>query len=285
MGMGLQQQQELRKPSYTFERAGDRIVPMQTNSYAGAVGQAAGVPEVAIGQSADNRAQVGASRANNADNISKDLLLAGVQPGGGFDANSEATAQAIAKGQLPPPTGMALLNPKNQRMLGRVMEINPEYDASTVSAKRAAATAFTTGSQGNALRSVSTASAHLDQLGELADAMKNGNTQVINKVANWYATQTGQPATTNFDAIKNIVGQEVVKSHRCRRRQRRRARRGCKSVQHGQQPGSVQGRNRALPHGYEGAGRQPVGAARCCWPAAFDAAELQRCSGFRQYSA
>ena len=49
-------------------------------------------------------------------------------------------------------------------------------------------------------------------MGELADALNNGNMQVVNKVGNWYKAQTGNPAPTNFDAIKNIVGQEVVKA-------------------------------------------------------------------------
>jgi hypothetical protein len=107
---------------------------------------------------------------------------------------------------------MALLNPKNQRVLGRVMEINPQYDYTEVAAKKSAATSFGTGQLGNALRSVSTANAHLDQMNELVDALGNGNTQVINKVNNWYQTQTGNPAPTNFNAIKNVVGQEVVKA-------------------------------------------------------------------------
>lgn len=140
------------------------------------------------------------------------LQVAGVAPGGTLDENTERTAQAIAKGQLPAPTGMALLNPKNQRILGRVMEINPQYDYTEVAAKKAAATSFGTGQLGNALRSVSTANAHLDQMNELVDALGNGNTQVINKVNNWYQTQTGNPAPTNFNAIKNVVGQEVVKA-------------------------------------------------------------------------
>jgi type II secretory pathway component GspD/PulD (secretin) len=108
------------------------------------------------------------------------------------DENSERTAQAIASGQLPAPTGMALLNPKNQRILGRVMEINPQYDATTVSAKKAAATAFTSGKAGNACAR-SPPPTHLDQLGELADALDNGNMQVVNKVANYFSSRPASP--------------------------------------------------------------------------------------------
>ena len=160
-------------------------------------------------EGAASRAQ---SALQHAATIKKDLMVHGIMPDGSMDSNAELTAQAIAKGQLPPPTGMALLNPKNQRILGRVMEINPSYDFTDVTAKRAAATAFTTGKQGDALRFVSTANAHLDQMGDLVAAMENHDTKVINRVSNWYKEQTGKPAPTTFDAVKNIVGQEVVKA-------------------------------------------------------------------------
>jgi hypothetical protein len=49
--------------------------------------------------------------------------------------------------------------------------------------------------------------AHLDQLGELADALDNGNTQIVNKIVqNYFSKATGSPNVTNFDAIKAIVG-------------------------------------------------------------------------------
>lgn len=163
-------------------------------------------------QTPDSIATNATSRANNAANIAKDLQVAGMTAGGGLDDNSERTAQAIASGQLPAPTGMALLNPRNQRILGRVMEINPQYDSTTVDAKKKAARDFTSGSQGNAMRSFAVAGQHLDQLGELADAMNNGNLQLVNKIANTYSQQTGSPAVTNFDAAKDVVSKEVVKA-------------------------------------------------------------------------
>jgi len=128
------------------------------------------------------------------------------------DGDMEAVAQAIASGRLPPPTGAAAMMPKNQKLMARVMGINPEYDAATMQAKIKAAKDFTSGPQGNALRSVSTANAHLDQLGALADEMTKGNIPGVNRVVNWYKTQTGDPEVTNFNSIKSVVGQEVVKA-------------------------------------------------------------------------
>lgn len=200
---------ELLMPQLGNEDQGGTRVFTSRDKLTGAVTTNASIP---ITQSANNAATNATSRENNRDTIAKDLQVAGIAPGGGLDDNAERTAQAIASGQLPAPTGMALLNPKNQRILGRVMEINPDYDSTTVDAKRKAARDFTSGPLGNALRSVATANAHLDQLGELADALQNGNMQVVNRVSNWYKQQTGEAAPTNFDGVRNIVGQEVVKA-------------------------------------------------------------------------
>lgn len=152
----------------------------------------------------------GTSRANNRDTIAAENTRAGVDASGVLDANSERTAQAIASGQLPAPTGMALLNPKNQRMLGRVMEINPQYDSTTVSAKKAAATAFTTGVQGTQLNKFATTGEHLDQLMPLIDALDNGNNQTVNTISNTISKWNGGTAVTNFDAVKAVATKEMM---------------------------------------------------------------------------
>jgi hypothetical protein len=171
----------------------------------------------------NNAANNSTSRSNNADNIKKDYGLESIKQKGenlraGFDTSGnptgdmETTARAIASGQLPPPGGMALTNPKNQRILARVMEINPNYDFTDVTAKKKAASDFTSGNQGNALRSFAVAGQHLDQLGGLVDALDNGNMQIVNNLGNAYASQTGSPAPTNFDAAKDVVSKEVMKA-------------------------------------------------------------------------
>lgn len=144
--------------------------------------------------------------------IAKDYAVAGLNPDGTPGGDVETTARAIATGNLPPPSGMALTNPKNQRILSRVMEINPEYDYTTVTAKKKAASDFTTGTLGNSMRSFAVAGQHLDQLGQLVDALNNGNMQLVNKIGNAYSQQTGSPAVTNFDAAKDVVSKEVVKA-------------------------------------------------------------------------
>jgi hypothetical protein len=163
---------------------------------------------------ANNAATNATSRANNQATIAKDLTVAGLNPNGTPNiGNQDALIDMLGKYQLNPTLALQRL-PVGARaaLVAQVQAKYPGWDETTYDAKKGAAQKFTYGDQGNALRSVATASAHLDQLGELADAMGNGNTQVINKVGNYFATQMGDPKVTNFDAIKNIVGQEVVKA-------------------------------------------------------------------------
>lgn len=211
---------EMNKPTLTTQNLGGTSQIVATPGLGGPSTVQSSAP---ITQSADNVAAnqtrlqaagiaASTSRANNAANIAKDYAVMGIQPGGGLNDNMERTAQAIANGQMPAPSGMALLNPRNQLMLGRVMEINPQYDSTTVAAKKKAASDFTTGPLGNSMRSFAVAGQHLDQLGTLVDALDNGNMQIVNKVGNIISQQTGSPAPTNFDAAKAVVSKEVVKA-------------------------------------------------------------------------
>jgi hypothetical protein len=130
----------------------------------------------------------------------------------GNQQDVDATATAIAHGKMAPLTGNAMRSAISQRVMARVTQINPDYDGHNWAMNDEAYKAFATGPQGNQVRSLNVAVNHLGTLGQLADALQNGNTQAVNKIANEYKTQTGTPAPTNFDAAKQIVGDEVVKA-------------------------------------------------------------------------
>ena len=71
---------------------------------------------------------------------------------------------------------------------------------------------FSTGKQGNAVRSFNTALEHIHSLEGLVGALDNGDIQLVNKAKNAYASATGSAAPTNFDATKKIVADEIVKA-------------------------------------------------------------------------
>lgn len=131
--------------------------------------------------------------------------------GTGPDA-SEAMIDAIGTGRMKPPTGYALRNPKILAMMERVSQKYPDYDATEYDGKQRAMRDFTTGRQGDAIRSFAVASDHLKQLDTLVDALNNKDLPLINKIGNKVAQQTGSVAPTNFDAAKGIVAKEVMKS-------------------------------------------------------------------------
>lgn len=103
--------------------------------------------------------------------------------------------------------------------LQKYMQEHPKATAEDIASASAhygaqvkAVSAFATGKQGDVLRSFETATQHLDTLDRLADALQNGDYRLFNSAAQAWARQTGNPAPTNFETARTIVGNEVVKS-------------------------------------------------------------------------
>jgi hypothetical protein len=119
---------------------------------------------------------------------------------------------AVTTGRLDPNK----INSKTASIFADAELKNPGTDfaktSSDINSGRKADADFTTGKSGNAIRSFNVGIAHLDTLGNLADALNNGDLKAFNRIGNAIATQTGKPAPTNFGAAKKIVGDELVKA-------------------------------------------------------------------------
>lgn len=124
----------------------------------------------------------------------------------------ESVAQSIANGKQAPLSAYSMSRPAGQAIMGRVMQINPDYNAQDYGTQQKALKDFATGKNGNTVRSLNVAIAHLDTASQLADALKNGNIQLVNKIGNAFGTATGNPAVTNLDTAKQVIGAEVVKA-------------------------------------------------------------------------
>ncbi|MGA7778579.1 MAG: hypothetical protein WCA85_12845 [Paraburkholderia sp.] len=126
---------------------------------------------------------------------------------------NESLAQSIANYTQPPLAGRALTSsPAGQWVMNRVKQIAPDYNAQNYETSQKAYGEFMSGTNGNTVRSMSVSIDHMNTLGQLAQALNNGNTQVINRAANETAQQLGVAAPTNFDAAKQIVAAEVGKA-------------------------------------------------------------------------
>lgn len=101
---------------------------------------------------------------------------------------------------------------QRDKIMAAVMQYDPtyneqEYDQRALTTKR-----FASGPQGDTLRSMNVGIDHLSTLQQYADALANGNVQLINAAANKFKEQFGYDAPTNFNAVKAIVGNEVSKA-------------------------------------------------------------------------
>jgi hypothetical protein len=126
---------------------------------------------------------------------------------------TEGMARMIANYEIPPLSGFALRSAQGQAIMAAVKQQNPNYDATAYTTKNTARMKFAVGKQGDIVRSLSVATNHLDQLSQAADALNNGDIGMFNRVANALGVHVaGHNSVTNFDAMKEIVGDEVVKA-------------------------------------------------------------------------
>jgi len=128
----------------------------------------------------------------------------------------EAMAQSIYNGDMPMPTGMGANNARNQWLASRVQEIaqqkNKAYDPTVYTVRKKTEESFSTGKQGDTVKSMNVAIDHLDTLQSAANALNNGQLPIFNDIANKFAKNTGQPQITDFNSLKSIVGSEVAKA-------------------------------------------------------------------------
>lgn len=135
------------------------------------------------------------------------------QPGQALPGPYEKMAQEVANYDVKPPnagSGRGATFATN--ILTRAQEINPDFNAQNYDVSLKAAKDFSTGKQGQGVKSFNVALSHLDTLGSLSDALQNGNVPLLNKAANAWKVQTGNAAPTSFNAAKQIVGDEIVKA-------------------------------------------------------------------------
>ena len=125
----------------------------------------------------------------------------------------KTTAAQIAKYNMAPLSGFTMKTPYGQAVMAEVVKQNPNYDDKDYAASKRAVTQFASGPQGNTVRSLNVAVAHLETLRELSEALKNKDgLRMFNNIANRWGAATGQAPPNNFDAAKQVIGQELVKA-------------------------------------------------------------------------
>ena len=120
--------------------------------------------------------------------------------------------RAIGEGREPSPASRSLTTPAGRQLMEMVSAAYPGYDAKQYGTMGAAEKAFTSGKKGDTTRALNVAVDHLGTLQQVADALQNNDTRLFNQAGNFIALQTGNPAPTDFNAVKRIVADEVTKA-------------------------------------------------------------------------
>ncbi len=121
-------------------------------------------------------------------------------------------SKAIARYDMAPLSGWAMRSPYGQQVMSKVMQYNPEYDQTKYQQKQRGAIAFTSGRQGDSVRSFSVAIDHLAVMDEAAQALASNDTQALNRVEMYAKRELGYEGPVDFNFVKSIVGSEVSKA-------------------------------------------------------------------------
>jgi hypothetical protein len=138
-----------------------------------------------------------------------EMIRAGFNPDGSIPQQGRMDVKAVAEYRTPPPNDRS---PVTQAFMRQVMEVNPNYDSTLFDKKKAVQVAYGSGPQGDMLRSNDVAREHIAQLRPMIDALNNGDYTHFNSWANYLASSQGKSAATSFEAAKNILADEIMKS-------------------------------------------------------------------------
>lgn len=122
--------------------------------------------------------------------------------------NIKGIVKAIGEGRMAPYTGIGATKGAGFQIMQAVQQAYPDFNANAFGALKE----WNTGKLGNTVRSLNVANDHLDTLYELANALQNNDSRAINSIKNSFKAQFGSELPTDFNAAKQIVGDEVVKA-------------------------------------------------------------------------
>lgn len=138
----------------------------------------------------------------------------------------EARAQAIAKYDLRPLPTYGKMGESNKATMDRVLEINPDYDETKFYGKQTGARAegglrskeemsFITKDSGS-VKSFNVLVPHLATLQNTVEALNKGYNNVpssfLRQLRNYWLEKFGSELPTDFKAVKDIVGFELIKA-------------------------------------------------------------------------
>ncbi len=119
--------------------------------------------------------------------------------------------KALAEGRMAFPSGVALSKPYWQAMLGAVSQYDPSFDATNYNARNATLRGFSAGKEAQTVNALNTVAEHLGTLSDYADKLNNTQIPLVNRIANTYLAETGDPRIAQFETARKAAADEVAK--------------------------------------------------------------------------
>lgn len=102
-------------------------------------------------------------------------------------------------------------SPRAALVMSRVSDLNPDFDAKHYKTIQKVDNDFATGKEGGTVRSINAVTQHLSLYGQLAEALDNGDIQLINQAKAAIGKAFGTAPPTDLAAASRLLGPEVNK--------------------------------------------------------------------------
>lgn len=128
------------------------------------------------------------------------------------DSDLANVADAVYRGDMDLTKVTSMRGNQRAKLAQLIEERHPDFNMQNYNVQLKTMQDFTSGKTSQNITALNTSIAHLDQLSQAADALNNGNIQILNHVANSLGVQIGDSPMSTYSAIHNAVSGEVGKT-------------------------------------------------------------------------
>jgi hypothetical protein len=157
----------------------------------------------------DQRGKVQVAKENAQNKLQIDL--------GGFGGSADqpnTLAKMVGDYRMPLSQALQRTPPAaRSNLMAQVNAYNPQFQEQYYNTFQKTENDAVTGKIGTSANALNTMMGHLSVLNTAADALKNGDVQALNKIANWAGAQVGQTPQTTYETIVHRLGPEVTKAY------------------------------------------------------------------------
>lgn len=128
------------------------------------------------------------------------------------ESGVEEMAKSIGEYRSAPLAGNSIRTPVGAAIMQKLHQDYPNYDQSRWNAVNKVEVDFADGKNANTTRSLNVLVAHADVVRDLIKSMQSGDVKGLNAAQNLWSREIGGTAPGNFEAAKQVLGDEIVKA-------------------------------------------------------------------------